>query len=128
MMVKQSLLTCRKSNFKNATGFDTYTAGGDKYRVDINSGAVSDDATAAKTYVSAGNGQLTNLDADPNTSLFTTAAGGAGTDQAKAIANGIKAGAQGDSFEYRGMKFTIPRLVLMVMVLQVLQSMVRKFH
>ncbi|EKU4729167.1 MULTISPECIES: flagellin [Citrobacter] len=104
---KQATAGDLKSNFKNATGFDTYTAGGDKYRVDINSGAVSDDTTAAKTYVSAGNGQLTDLAADPNTSLFATTAGGAGTDQAKAIANGIKAGAQGDSFEYRGMKFTI---------------------
>ncbi len=107
---KEATVGDLKSSFKNVTGYDTYAAGADKYRVDINSGAVvTDDAAPDKVYVNAANGQLTTDDAENNTAvnLFKTTKSTAGTDEAKAIAGAIKGGKEGDTFDYKGVTFTI---------------------
>ncbi|EBX1352932.1 flagellin FliC [Salmonella enterica subsp. enterica serovar Okatie] len=107
---KEATVGDLKSSFKNVTGYDTYAAGADKYRVDINSGAVvTDGAAPDKVYVNAANGQLTTDDAQNNTAvdLFKTTKSTAGTDDAKAIANVIKGGKEGDTFDYKGVSFTI---------------------
>nr|QVB34804.1 flagellin FliC [Salmonella enterica subsp. enterica serovar Uganda] len=107
---KEATVGDLKSSFKNVTGYDTYAAGADKYRVDINSGAVvTDDAAPDKVYVNAANGQLTTDDAENNTAvnLFKTTKSTAGTDEAKAIASAIKGGKEGDTFDYKGVSFTI---------------------
>ncbi|EAS5295856.1 flagellin FliC [Salmonella enterica] len=107
---KEATVGDLKSSFKNVTGYDTYAAGANKYRVDINSGAVvTDDAAPDKVYVNAANGQLTTDDAENNTAvnLFKTTKSAAGTDEAKAIAGAIKGGKEGDTFDYKGVTFTI---------------------
>ncbi|EDG8663170.1 flagellin FliC [Salmonella enterica subsp. enterica serovar Enteritidis] len=108
--LKEATVGDLKSSFKNVTGYDTYAAGADKYRVDINSGAVVTDAAAPdKVYVNAANGQLTTDDAENNTAvdLFKTTKSTAGTAEAKAIAGAIKGGKEGDTFDYKGVTFTI---------------------
>ncbi|HFJ2069929.1 TPA: flagellin [Salmonella enterica] len=110
---KEATVGDLKSSFKNVTGYDTYAVGANKYRVDINSGAVVTDTTAPtvpdKVYVNAANGQLTTDDAQNNTAvnLFKTTKSTAGTDEAKAIAGAIKGGKEGDTFDYKGVSFTI---------------------
>ncbi|NYL56031.1 flagellin FliC, partial [Salmonella enterica subsp. enterica serovar Typhimurium] len=74
------------------------------------SGAVVTDAAAPdKVYVNAANGQLTTDDAENNTAvdLFKTTKSTAGTAEAKAIAGAIKGGKEGDTFDYKGVTFTI---------------------
>ncbi|EGS6553738.1 flagellin FliC [Salmonella enterica] len=112
---KEATVGDLKSSFKNVTGYDTYAAGANKYRVDINSGAVvTDNAAPDKVYVNAANGQLTTDDAENNTAenntavnLFNTTKSAAGTNEAKAIAGAIKGGKEGDTFDYKGVTFTI---------------------
>ncbi len=110
---KEATVGDLKSSFKNVTGYDTYAVGANKYRVDINSGAVVTDTTAPavpdKVYVNAANGQLTTDDAENNTAvdLFKSTKSAAGTDDAKAIATSIKGGKAGDTFDYKGVSFTI---------------------
>ncbi|EDR6716109.1 flagellin FliC [Salmonella enterica subsp. houtenae] len=106
---KQATAGDLKSNFKNVTGYDTYAVGADSYRVDINSGAVTDDAGTDKIYVNAANGKLTTDDAQNNTAvdLFKTTKSSAGTAESKAIATAIKGGKEGDTFDYKGVSFTI---------------------
>lgn len=110
---KEATVGDLKSSFKNVTGYDTYAVGANKYRVDVNSGAVVTDTTAptvpGKVYVNAANGQLTTDDAENNTAvdLFKTTKSTAGTAEAKAIAGAIKGGKEGDTFDYKGVTFTI---------------------
>lgn len=110
---KEATVGDLKSSFKNVTGYDTYAVGANKYRVDVNSGAVVTDTTAPtvpdKVYVNAANGQLTTDDAENNTAvdLFKTTKSTAGTAEAKAIAGAIKGGKEGDTFDYKGVTFTI---------------------
>lgn len=110
---KEATVGDLKSSFKNVTGYDTYAVGANKYRVDVNSGAVVTDTTAPtvpdKVYVNAANGQLTTADAQNNTAvdLFKSTKSAAGTDDAKAIATSIKGGKVGDTFDYKGVSFTI---------------------
>ncbi|ECG8516491.1 flagellin FliC [Salmonella enterica subsp. salamae] len=106
---KEATVGDLKSSFKNVTGYDTYAEGANSYRVDINSGAVMDGTGADKIYVNAANGQLTTDDAQTNTAvdLFKTTKSGAGTADSKAIATVIKGGKEGDTFDYKGVSFTI---------------------
>ncbi|MCO7987268.1 flagellin N-terminal helical domain-containing protein [Escherichia fergusonii] len=107
---KQATAGDLKSSFKNVTGFDTYDAGAKKYRVDINSGEVSDSTGAKKIYVSSKDGQLTENAAEDNgTTFISTTKSGTGTADAKAIGGAIKAGDVGKTFDYNGQTFTIDK-------------------
>ena len=105
---KQATAGDLKSSFKNVTGYDTYDVGATKYRVDINSGVVTDATGANKIYVSSKNGELTDKTAEDNgKTLFSTTKSSAGDADAVAIGTSIKAGAKGDKFDYKGQTFTI---------------------
>lgn len=105
---KQATAGDLKSSFKNVTGFDTYNVGGNEYRVDINSGEVTGNNGADKTYVSSKNGQLTDKNEEANgKTFFSKTASGTGDANAQAIGTAIKNGNEGDTFDYNGQTFTI---------------------
>ncbi|EHG5980460.1 flagellin FliC [Escherichia fergusonii] len=105
---KQATAGDLKSSFKNVTGFDTYNVGGADYRVDINSGEVTNTAGTKKTYVSSKDGQLTDKTAEDNGKTFLSKTPSNANDtNAQAIGTSIKNGNKGDTFDYNGQTFTI---------------------
>lgn len=105
---KQATAGDLKSSFKNVTGFDTYNVGGADYRVDINSGEVTGNNGADKTYVSSKNGQLTNKNEEANgKTFFSKTPSATNSTETVAIGTAIKNGNKGDTFDYNGQTFTI---------------------
>ncbi|HAJ6528272.1 TPA: flagellin FliC [Escherichia fergusonii] len=105
---KQATAGDLKSSFKNVTGFDTYNVGGADYRVDINSGEVTNTKGTKKTYVSSKDGQLTDKTAEDNGKTFLSKTPSNANDtNAQAIGTSIKNGNKGDTFDYNGQTFTI---------------------
>ncbi|EHG6153264.1 flagellin N-terminal helical domain-containing protein [Escherichia fergusonii] len=105
---KQATAGDLKSSFKNVTGFDTYNVGGADYRVDINSGEVTNTNGTKKTYVSSKDGQLTDKTAEDNGKTFLSKTPSNANDtNAQAIGTSIKNGNKGDTFDYNGQTFTI---------------------
>ncbi|QMC64866.1 flagellin [Escherichia fergusonii] len=105
---KQATAGDLKSSFKNVTGFDTYNVGGADYRVDINSGEVTNTNGTKKTYVSSKDGQLTDKTAEDNGKTFLSKTPSNANDtNAQAIGTFIKNGNKGDTFDYNGQTFTI---------------------
>lgn len=104
---KQATVGDLKSSFEHVTGYDNYHIGDQKYKVDINSGNITNDSDALE-YIDVKTGKLVTSATNQNDASKLISTGKLDDCSGKDVfVSHLKTDENGSTFQYRGLEFHV---------------------